>query len=282
MRSGTYIAFYMGMALYMVAGFQACVYLAKGNRRRMAAGTSLAMAGGWLLIIVFALRWTTWGRLPLTTTVDALDLFIMLTTAITVWMARRPSMGVLPSVCLPPLALVCLVNIVGGSADLVAEPRELAGLPLVAHVGLAFLAYALFFVASMTSLAYVFQSQRLKRRNTTGLFQRLPSLEQLDRTLVKLVGYGYISFSATLIVGIAWAFYQEELLSEQWWLSPKVILSFVMVVFYAVIYHGRRSGRLRGPKPAYLFSLGFLAYLGVFLVLSLMNLSNYNFWGSGS
>ena len=52
-----------------------------------------------------------------------------------------------------------------------------------------------------------------------------------------------------------------------------------MVALYSTAFHGRRIGLLRGQKLAYLVSVGFTVMLGSYLVLGLMNLQDYNFWG---
>ena len=282
MIAATYIMFYLGTALYLGAAAQAVRYFAAGEDRLLASAKGLLVAGGASVLLAFVLRWGTWGRLPLTTLSDSLNLFVLLVTIISLATARRESMRTLLAICLPPLAVVCLVNAWAAPECLSSAPRELFGLLLAVHVGLAFFAYALFFVASMTSAAYVFEAQRLKRRRTTGLVQRLPSLERLDQTLYRLIGWGYPLFAATLILGLLWVWFDRDLLGPRWWLSPKVILSCVMVVFYGAVFHARRLGRLRGPKLANLFFLGFTLFLVLFLVLSTLELTNRNFWGVGS
>ena len=74
----------------------------------------------------------------------------------------------------------------------------------------------------------------------------------------------------------------DELLGPHWFLSPKVLLALVMAAFYAVTFHTRRFGLLRGPKLATLVFGGFVGLLGVYLVLGVMQLNNYFFWGASS
>ncbi|MBN2307904.1 MAG: cytochrome c biogenesis protein CcsA [Candidatus Hydrogenedentes bacterium] len=276
------VAFYLGCALYCAAGAAAILYLWRDHERVLDATIALAGAGAACLAAAFAFRWIAWRLVPMTTAADSIALFAVLSTAVMLALMRKPNVRALACFYAPPLAALCIVNAAVAHTDLFTAPRALAGLPLVLHVGMAFLAYALFFLAGMTSAAYVFQSQRLKRRHPTGLFQRLPSLEQLDSTLIRLIGLGYPLFVLTLILGAFWAHTQRDLLGPRWWLAPKVVLSFVLAIFCAVTYHRRRAGRLRGPRLAYQVFIGFIALLAIYLILALLHLRTYNFWGAAS
>jgi HemX protein len=191
---------------------------------------------------------------------------------------RIEKMRPLLSFYLPPVALIGLINATVAHQYLHDAPRELRSALLLVHVGLAFLAYALFFVASVTSVGYCFQVSRLKRHQTTGLFQRLPSLERLDRVLFNLIRAGYPLFAVTVVLGFVWTYVDRDLLGPHWWLAPKVLMALVMALFYSVAFHSRRLGWLRGPKLAYFVFIGFSSLLAAYLVLGLAELNNYNFF----
>jgi HemX protein len=276
------VTFYLGAASYVAAGAVALSFLHRDNERALDFVIRAAVLGAACLTTAFALRWTVWRLIPMTTVTDSVSLLVVLSTLVMLFLMRRRNVRSLACFYLPPLAALCAVSVTVAHNDLFTAPRELPGVPLVLHVGLAFLAYAMLLLAGMTSAAYIFQAQRLKQRDTTGLFQRLPSLEQLDHTLNRLVNLGYPLFLITLVLGGVWAHAQRELLGPRWWLAPKVVLSFVTAAFYAVAYHRRRSGRLRGPKLAYLMLVGFALLLAAYLLLALLHLRTYNFWESGA
>lgn len=278
----TLTAFYLGEALYVVAGVLSLVYLWRDNARALDAAFRLAISGAVCLAVAFFLRWTAWHLTPMTTFTDSVILLVVFSTLVMAFLVRKPNVRALECFYLPPLAALCVVSATVAHNDLLTTPRKLPEFPLVLHVGLAFFAYAMLFLAGMTSAAYIFQAQRLKHRNPTGLFQRLPSLEQLDHTLNRLVNLGYPLFLITLVLGGIWAYISRDLLGPSWWMAPKVVLSFVMAAFYAVAYHRRRLGRLRGPKLAYLVFLGFAILLAAYLVLALLHLRTYNFWGNAA
>lgn len=272
------IPFYLAIGAYVTAALLSLSYLRGADIQVLSLATRMAAAGSILLAVVFAIRWWTFRLVPFTDMGDSLNLFLLLCTGIMLIVQREDAMRPLLAFYMPALGALALVSAVVGPQYLEAAPRELNSFFLTIHVGLAFLAFSLFFVASLTSMAYALQAQRLKRRMTTGLFQKLPSLELLDRTLYRLIAAGYPLFVITLVLGLYWARIDSELLGPYWFGSPKVVLAFVMAVFFSTSFHARRMGLLRGPKLAYLVFFGFTALLAVYLTLGFMRLGTHNFW----
>lgn len=276
----TGIPFFLAIAAYVAAALTALQYLRGAEIRVLLLGRRLAIVGSVLLLLVFVLRWMEWHLVPMTGLGDSLNLFILFCSATMLIVQRNERMRPLLCFYLPALAVLALVSGAVGLQYLGEAPRELNGVLLAIHVGLAFLAFALFFVASLTSMAYVFQAQHLKRRKTTGLFQKLPSLERLDKVLFRLISVGYPLFAVTMIFGLYWAWADRDLLGKYWFLSPKIFLSVVMAAFYSLSFHVRRFGLLRGPKLAYLVFCGFTLLLVTYLALGVMRVGKYNFWDS--
>ena len=283
MTTGMYLTFYAGTACYVLAAVAALLYLRSANPCLISLA-SYFLAGGIVLFIgTFACRWLIWGHLPLTTMTDSLTLLAVMTALATLLAVWRNGVPALVCFYLPPLALLCLVNAAAAPQFLSIQPRALRSSFLTVHVGLAVLAYALFFLASMTSAAYLFQARHLKRHHTSGLFRNLPSLAELDATLFRLIRYGYPAFVITLILGLVWALIdRDHLLGKYWWLSPKVVLSYVMAGFYAGTFHMRRTGRLRGPLLAQLVFAGFFLLIISYVALSILNLRVSYFWSTPS
>ena len=277
------IVFYLAFALYLAAGALVLWFLRRGASQTALNGVNATLlAAGLLLGSAFALRWAQWGAVPMTTLTDTVSLFVVFATLIVCGLMFVTRYRALLCFFAPAIALLAIINVSLSPWHLHTPPRDLQGLLLFSHVGLAFFAYALFFVASVASVAYVFQSIHLKQRRTTGLFQQLPSLEHLDRLLYRLISAGYPLFVITLMVGLFWAWAQRDLLGPQWWMAPKIVQSLLMAGFYAATFHTRRYGLLRGRKLAYFVIGGFMALLGVYLVSGLMELRTINFWESVS
>ncbi|MBX7256702.1 MAG: cytochrome c biogenesis protein [Candidatus Hydrogenedentes bacterium] len=282
MTSAIYGTFSLAFFLYVASAATAGWYLHSGGKRILRVTHVLVMIGSVVLATTIALRWIAWGRLPLTTMADALNLFIVLTSLVVAIVAHRGAQHAILCLYTPPLVALFTVNAVIAFSDLHSEPKELNGAFLAVHVGLAVLAYALFFVASITSIAYVVQARGLKQIRTSGLVKKLPALEQLDKTLYFLIALGYIFFGITLVLGMIWAYIDRDALGPYWFLSPKIFRAAFMVLLYSTAFHARRRGQLRGQRLAYLVFVGFTIMLAGYLVLGLFDVQDYNFWSTSS
>lgn len=277
----TYIAFFSGVVLHVAAAFLALQYLsARRNGRMLEIASGAAMVGAGCLALTFLLRFAQWQMVPLSTPIDFLNILVLMVSITAVLITRDPRRKGLLTFYLPPLAVVAILAAGTAFPDLGTKPKALSSVLLVVHVVPAFLAYGLFFTASLTSIAYSYQDRHLKRGNIQGFFQKLPSLENLDKTLYQLIRIGYPLFVITLLLGLYWAYDERDKLSATWWRSPKIMMSACMVVFYALTFHGRQFGWLRGPKLAYAL-YGFGGFLCVYLLLKTLAFSEYNFWGVG-
>ncbi len=276
------IPFYVATAAYIAAACLALLYLREPDSVVLDRAKRTAAVGNVLLALVFGMRWAQWGLLPLTGFTDSLNLFLILCTGIVLTVQRENAMKPLLVYYLPALSLLAILSACVAHKHLGESPKALNSAFLTFHVGLVFFAFALFFVASLTSMGYMSKASHLKRHNISGFYRQLPSLEQLDRTLYRLISVGYPMFVVTLILGFVWAYFDRELLGPAWFVSPKILISLVIVVLYAVSFHTRRFGLLRGPKLAYLVFFGFTGILIAYLGLNLFDAAKGSFWGPGS
>ncbi len=274
-----YTVFYIGVALHLVTAATALAYAATSRDARLLRLSGHLLLGALVAhACVFVLRYVAWNVVPLAGVADSFNLFIFLVSLTSYAVTRSQKRQALLTFYTPVLAALCLIAVIVTARSLGESPRALPIVLVTIHVGLAFLAYALFFVASLTGGAYAFAARQLKRLNTVGFAQKLPSLENMDRTLYLLIAFGYPVFVVTLVLGVAWAWYDTGSLTSSWWWSPKIIWSVVMVALYAFSFHARSLGLLRGPKLAHLICIGFGFMLSVYLVLELLHLLTYNFY----
>ena len=276
------IPFYLAVVCYVGGAALVLRFLRDPDDRLFTLAKRAGAAGNTLLLAVFVYRWWRFAAVPFTGMGDSLVLFLVLCTGIILTVQRRAEMRPLLVYYFPALAILAVLSALAGPRYLDEPPKALNGILLTVHVGLVFLSFALFFVASLTSMAYAVKAQRLKRRVTGGFAARLPSLELMDATLLQLIRAGYVSFVITALLGLGWAWAQRDLLGEYWFVSPKILFSFAMVALYAVSFHGRRFGLLRGPKLAYLVFFGFTALLAAYFVMGLIQVGGASFWGSAS
>ena len=274
------IAFYAAFALFGAATVTSYLYL-RADKEGMQGVTqrAIAVAAG-LLFAAFCLRWASYGRIPLTNMVDIVNLLLVMSTVIVLVLVRREPLHPLVCYYAPPLAALSLINVLLGFNKLHQEPKELNDVFLAVHVGLAFLAYALFLIASLTSLVYIVQARRLKAPQTTARTAKLPPLEFLDATLYRLITWGYPFFAITLILGFIGAYLYPDELGARWWLSAKILYALFMAALYSFSFHSRRLGLLRGQKLAYVMVIGFAVMLVIYVLLGVTGLKDVGFWSA--
>ena len=276
------IPFYAAAVAYCVAAVLTFVYSRTGTSDLLDRAKHAAATGNVLLLLVFGYRWAHYGLVPFTGLGDSLNLLIVMCTGIVMVVQRDRTMKPVTMFYMPAIAIIAILNAVFSPASLSEAPMALNGVVLSIHVILVFLAFASFIVASVTSVAYVVKAQSLKRVKTGPFSHRLPSLERMDKTLYRLIGFGYPIFAITLALGFFWAYQQRADLGESWYFSPRIILALVMVLFYAGSFHVRRGGLLRGPKLAYLvFGMSLLLFL-TYLGIELAHIGGYSFGGGTS
>lgn len=263
---------------YVCGAVASLCYLRHGVPRLLSAARSLIAAGCVGLLGVFLLRWIGSGLLPMASAADSLVLFVFMATVVCLAGTISEDRRALMCFYWPAVALIACGSVVAARRDFTEPPKTFEAILLGIHVSLAMLAYAMSLAASLTSLAYAFQANRLKRRKTTGLFRRLPSLQEMDATLYQLIWYGYPMFVVTLWLGLLWAWIDSGSLSSTWWWSPKIFLALAMALMYSLSFHARRRGWLSGPKLAHFIFVGLTVVLAAYLLLSVFHLKNYNFW----
>ncbi|MCI0572840.1 MAG: cytochrome c biogenesis protein CcsA [Myxococcaceae bacterium] len=244
-------------------GLAALVYLALLVRPVEAlAWAGRLMVGGGLLLhgVALAFLWTDQGSLPVGmaqgfSTVAFLSLAIFLALDVAY---RRPVLGAFVT----PLAVAVLVPGVllrGGSSPLDVDGRQ----PLLpVHVSVALLGLAAFAVAAMVAAMYLLMERQVKGKKFGLLFARLPSLQFLDELHRKLVLWGFLALSLTLVSG---AFFASRSPGGLWQWEWKTVATLVAWVVFGTTLQARMFGGWRGRRVALLTMAGFGILLLSFL-----------------
>ena len=129
---------------------------------------------------------------------------------------------------------------------------------ILLHIILLLAAYAALLVSLLTSVLYLLQERRLKRKQPA--LRSLPPLETTDQIALKALLFGMPCMTGGLLIGSALA---EQTVGPSFFLDPKVLLSFALWVAYGSMIFIRRHSGLRGRRAVYLSSFVFLVVLGV-------------------
>lgn len=132
------------------------------------------------------------------------------------------------------------------------------------HVPLIFFSYAAFANAFGVGVAFLIGERQIKTRRPTELSYRLPSLEEMDRIIARLIAAAFPALTVGLVLGLVWA---HRAFSVAWGADPKVIWSLIVWSVYLTYLVLRYGFGWRGRRTAYVslagFSMVMVSYMGV-------------------
>lgn len=233
-------------------------YALRARRAFSLVATGCLSASLALHLLFTGLSAFTSGRLPLASGFEALSLWGLALTGLVVWIEWRHQLGLLGAF-LAPLSLLTLLM---GFRFVRAADVPVPGLAdgrLLAHVALAMAAYAFYTGAAGVAGAYLVQERQLKAKRLAQLFYQLPSLQELEGLLARLVLTGTVALGAALLAGFLWRLSYDGSLGLG---DPKVGFGLCIAVCFGLGLVLRRRGILSGRRFAWLA-------LGVFVVLFL-------------
>ena len=193
----------------------------------------------------------------LTTDERAMGIFILpLIVAMQTIPALRPSLGVRSEVLQGPLFGV--------------------------HVSSLLFAYASFALACVIGITYMLQFKEIKAKHLGFFYQRLPSLQVLDRMNRVAIVIGWIFLTVGIVVGVVWAaqaqggYAGDPRVQAMSWHDPKIFVAIVCWAVYSFELFAPRLG-WGGRKSAYLSLVGFAIVLVNFLPISYFLTKSHNF-----
>lgn len=232
-----------------------------GELRGPGRGGRLATWGvriGWLaqtaLLLAQAVAsdgfpWSTWA--------GALNLFVWLIVGVYLIWGCRPRYRLLGLAVMPIAAALLLLAWLGGGTgvDTADEPGAL----LAVHVALMLAGFAGFTVAGGMAGLYLWEEQRLKRRDARVLRLKLPPLQALDRLSARVAGAGLALLSAGIVVGLTTL--------DRGDVDSSMVVTFAIWALYATTLLLRREAGIRGRRGAWLLLAG-LALVAVVLPIT--------------
>ncbi len=151
-----------------------------------------------------------------------------------------------------------IVALVGFLTTLAGTPAKKLGYPnpfYVYHILSAGVAYASLILGGISSLVKILVERKLRSKHIEGFMVPVNLLRKTERILLNV---GFIFLTLTLIFGSIWA---KTFLGSHWINDPKLILTMVLWVYYAIIVH---LNLIRGITPS---RLSLLSLLGSVLVI---------------
>jgi len=243
--------FTLAFHAYALGALAYLAVLAQGWRGLGWVARGLTM-GGWVLhgiglaLVLSAQRWLPSG---FGQTVSILAFLLVAVFLVVDLRTRAALLGAF----LSPAAVAVLVPSLWMGAP---GPELTVGLrqPLLpVHIAVALAGLAVFGVATAVAGVYLAAERALKGKRFGAFFRRVPSLELLDDLNRRLVAWGFIALSLTLLTG-AWV--QAHLRPEERW-SPAELAVVVAWIAFGVLLQARIFAGWRGRRVAVLTMLGF-------------------------
>jgi ABC-type transport system involved in cytochrome c biogenesis permease subunit len=155
-------------------------------------------------------------------------------------------------------------------ADLVevTDPLLTSNPWFVLHASIALYSYAAFSVAFVGAALYLVLHREIKSKRLGTIFQRLPSLDQLDHVTYMSVTVGFVALTVSIITGMVWTLLRLGSLLQ---FDIKEIITIANWIVYAFYLHSRYYGRWRGRRAAWLAVCGFLVLLFNFLIVTVLS-----------
>jgi ABC-type uncharacterized transport system permease subunit len=163
-----------------------------------------------------------------------------------------------------PLALTFLT----ASRFVAVTPDENSGVTsaiLPVHVTVNLLGDALFSLAFAAAVAYLIQERQLKNKHFTGLFQRLPPLDALDKAEHRFLLAGFPLLTIGILTGTYWSRRVELGGAAE---TARAALSYVTWILFAGVLSMRAAAGWRGRRAAY----GTIAGFGLSVIVLLIYL----------
>ncbi len=125
----------------------------------------------------------------------------------------------------------------------------------VYHILSAALSYASLILAGVSSLIKFLVEKKLRSKHIEGFMVPINLLRRMERIFLNI---GFIFLTLTLIFGSLWA---KNFLGKHWINDPKLILTLILWIYYAIIVH---LNLVRGLKPS---TLSIISIFGSILIV---------------
>ncbi len=200
------------------------------------------------------------GHFPITNLPESLCVFAWFISLFFIVSGLRYRINVLGAFILPLVSVLTIFSQVIWEENHSIPPLLKSGW-VYFHAGIAFLAYAAFFLTFISGIMYLIQEAELKEKKFRFLYFRLPSLQVCDELMRRSLYVGFIAMSLTIITGAFWA---QQAWGRFWSWDPKETASLITWGIYFVLLNYRFSNKWRGRRAAYISIIGFVSILFTF------------------
>jgi cytochrome c-type biogenesis protein CcsB len=272
-----YAGYTLVTVLYLLYAFTRRESFSRAALNLLAASVALHLGSIGLRVVAAHLLPEQSGRdAPWGSWNDSLSIFALMVAVIFLAVkayARMPILGAFVMPCTWTLLTFALAHpYFSGGAPAVEAPSvkippitsDMKSHWLAVHIPVTFLAYAALTNAFGVGLAYLLQERQIKSRRPGELSYRLPSLEDLDRLVARLIYLAFPALTVGLVLGAWWA---HVAWGRFWGWDAKETWALITWLVYLAYLVARHAFDWRGRRATYLSLAGFgivlFTYVGV-------------------
>jgi ABC-type uncharacterized transport system permease subunit len=260
------ILFHLGLAAYTFSAAAHLWWLVRPAELPARLGTRSLLAGFVFHGLAVALR----GRELLMSGsfgfAEGLSFLAFLTVGSYLLLRRSYQLPVIGAF-VAPLVIAVLIPAHLAAGAQVPLDASVMGLILPLHIVVALAGIALFALGFGVAFMYLLLEREVKAKRLGAMFRRLPSLDLLDRLNYRLVVFGFVCLSITIVSGAF--FVPASAAGGAFLFQPKQAFSLIAWGLVAAVVLLRHSVGWRGRKVAVATMAGFVllsaAYAGVFV-----------------
>lgn len=243
------------------------------RRESLAKSAKLAIVLGLVAHLVSLIIRTTIARqmpqhtwyVPWSNWFESFSFFAIVIAAQYLLIQRKTELPVLGAFVTPLIFLNMMMAIRSPFGTQIPNlPPALQSYWMAIHVPVMFIAYSAFGNAFAVGLVYLVQEYQLKSKKPSHLLFRLPSLEELDHLIYRIIMIAFPILTVGVALGARWAY---DAWGRYWGWDAKETWAFITWLVYLIYLHMRLVAGWRGRKSAYLSLIGFgvvlFTYIGV-------------------
>lgn len=271
----TFLWFNLALFFELVATGGFIVYIIKQKKWVFRYSYWILVAGFICHSIFLGYRYYSLGTAPVLNLKSALSFFSWSIICVYLFFQLKFRLMVLGSFVAPFAAFLMIVSSTMPWVEGPVKPI-FKSLWLTAHVGTIFIGNALFAMAFLAAIMYLFQEHHIKKKRLGSFYNRLPSLATLDTINYSALVYGFPFLTVGMITG---SIYAQYALGTYWQWDPKEVWSLITWLFYAALLHERLVVGWRGRRAAIMSIVCFCILIFTFVGVSLL-LGGYHSFSS--
>ncbi|MFC1614282.1 inner membrane protein YpjD [Gemmatimonadota bacterium] len=137
----------------------------------------------------------------------------------------------------------------------------------ILHAAVALFSYGAFAVSFATAVLFLLLHRQIKDKHLGRIFERLPSLGELDYLTYRSITVGFIALTLAIAFGVIWTQINLGKLLQG---DSKEIITLINWLVYALYLHSRYNKGWQGKHSAILAILGFAILIFNFVFVTVL------------